>query len=138
MERGLALLERLGVLERLGPWLERLGVSGLLLRFGLQIGAGILVGGIIALLLFLALTKLASGLRSEFVKHDRFPAIMCAVMLVVPTAVAFLGQGIVAGIGALCVASFTAMGLHPRLVQIQQGERKKDPSAKSAPESPTA
>ena len=140
MLEGFKLLEKLGVdSERLIRWLDHLG-SGLggVVRFGIYIAVGLIVGAIFAGLLFVAVSKFGAALPGAFARRDMFPGVMSAAMVVIPAIGAFAAQGWKGSLGGLISGISGAIGIHPRLLEIQQNARKEKSSAKSTPEPPVA
>jgi hypothetical protein len=126
----------IGLLERLLPWLERVapGALGVVLKFALAIGGGLLVGAVVVLVIVVVVFNFPG----QFVKHDMFPGVVNTGVVVGPTIGGFATLGALGAFGGLMTGITSAVTLHPRLVEIRGNARKKDLSAGSTPEPPTS
>ena len=137
------------LLARLLKWLKRLEdtAPGLLgrgggLKFAVEMGGGLLLGGLTVLLLFVVVLKFGVRMFGQFVTHDTFPAVVTTVMFVVPIVVACAAASTVpvhplwASLGALTPTMAGAIAIHPQAVKIRDNARKNDLPADTPTEAP--
>ena len=86
------LEDLLEVLKYLSKSLDDLSpaVLGRALKFAVEIGGGLVIGGFTVLLLFVVVTKFGVRIFGHFVKHDTFPAVITTAIFVIPIVVAYV------------------------------------------------
>ena len=121
-------------IEELPPGL--LGRAWVLMTF--EIGGGFLLGGVIVLLLIIAVTKFGIRIFGQFVEHDTFPAVVTTVTFFAPIVPPLAAGSWVAFVGGLSAGIAGAFGIHGKAVEIRVIARKKDLPADNTPTEATA
>jgi len=122
-------------IEELPPGL--LGRAWVLMTF--EIGGGFLLGGVIVLLLIIAVTKFGIRIFGQFVKHDTFPVVFTTIVFVLTAVSAFATLATQKSLASLGVVSAAMMGIwpaHKTAVEIRDHARKKDLAADTPTEAP--
>jgi hypothetical protein len=125
-------------LNDLANWLDPMApMLARAIKPAYEFGSGLLVGGVIALLLIVVVTKFGARMFGQFVKRDEFPVVMAAIGFVFPTVsvIALMKtHGVLPQLGGLPAGMLTAMQMHKEAVDRRDYMRKKDLPADKPPE----